>query len=407
MAEGGGCRIPLAMLPDGVLALVLSFGTVSGLVAASQVCQAWVMRGNRIDLWTSLGKAFEVAMPVSLGPQAGVRAGGVPGAGRQKRALRCTCSLFQSVGPPFSPSPSLSFSFSVVGVCFTTAAESWSGSNAKRTFLKSWAAAVKTDRLKHDATLSEAYTLFRMQDSVVRLRTLLRRRWGIIFRASSKLSSSSNSRRGSSSSNNNNCNNSVKKNSEETAPPSSPSSLTSAVAAGSNNSKEAGTYNTAIGGSAADSWRESGSVRWTFDVNHRHGIFEGNTLLNFAAVRCGRKKCVEFILWRMRADPEIPDYGGFTPLLNTAWRGDLPLLKQLLAAGARLDVEGVSRGVGPYGPLEWAERKNRPVTAAFLRSLSAKEAGGGGGGGGGGEDGVRKAESEGDASQTDVRVDAP
>lgn len=40
-----------------------------------------------------------------------------------------------------------------------------------------------------------------------------------------------------------------------------------------------------------------------------------------------------------------------------AWRGDLPLLKQLLAAGARLDVKGVSRGVGPHSPLEWAERK--------------------------------------------------
>lgn len=35
------------------------------------------------------------------------------------------------------------------------------------------------------------------------------------------------------------------------------------------------------------------------------------------AVRCGRKKCVEFILDRMGADTEIPDYGGFTPLLNT------------------------------------------------------------------------------------------
>lgn len=32
-------------------------------------------------------------------------------------------------------------------------------------------------------------------------------------------------------------------------------------------------------------------------------------------------------------------------------------MKQLLAAGARVDVEGVSRGEGPYDPLEWAERK--------------------------------------------------
>lgn len=55
-----------------------------------------------------------------------------------------------------------------------------------------------------------------------------------------------------------------------------------------------------------------------------------------------------------------------------AWRGDLPLLKQLLAAGARLDVEGVSRGVGPYGPLGWAERKVRPL-AFFFFCAGARE----------------------------------
>ena len=40
-------------------------------------------------------------------------------------------------------------------------------------------------RLKHDATLSEAYTQFRRQDSVPKLRSLLRRRWGITFQSSS------------------------------------------------------------------------------------------------------------------------------------------------------------------------------------------------------------------------------
>lgn len=45
------------------------------------------------------------------------------------------------------------------------------------------------------------------------------------------------------------------------------------------------------------------------------------------------------------------------PIATAAWRGDAPLLKQLLAVGARLDVRGVSRGQGPYGPLEWAELK--------------------------------------------------
>ncbi|CAM9689110.1 unnamed protein product [Laminaria digitata] len=62
-----------------------------------------------------------------------------------------------------------------------------------------------------------------------------------------------------------------------------------------------------------------------------------------------------------------------SPFVSLAWRGDVSLLKQLLAAGAGLEVQGVSRGQGPHGPLEWAELKNRPVTAAFLRSLAAKK----------------------------------
>eukprot|EP00752_Nemacystus_decipiens_P006038 g5451.t1 len=319
MAEGTACRLPLASLPDGALAHVLSFGEVPDLVVVNNVCRAWVLEGNRAELWTSLGKHFEVTMPVSLGPLGRTRGGG---ALRQKRALR-------------------------------------SAANAKRTFLKSWSAAVKMDRIKHDTTLSEAYTLFRMQDSVVRLRTLLRRRWGITFQA-----------------------------------PSTTGGF------GDTNTYVGKIETAADGGGAREVWRGSG--RWAFNVNHRHGIYEGNTILNFA-VRCGRKKCVEFILWRMGADTEIPDYGGFTPLINTAWRGDLPLLKQLLAAGAKLDVQGVSRGVGPHSPLEWAERKNRPVTAAFLRSIAEKEKGGGG------ASGSHKvnAKAEKGSSQTDVRVGAP
>eukprot|EP00903_Cladosiphon_okamuranus_P020122 g18478.t1 len=314
MAEAEACRFPLASLPDGALAHLLSFGEVPDLAVANNVCRAWVLEGNRADLWTSLGKHFEVTMPVSLRPLSGGGRG--TGAVRQKRALR-------------------------------------SAANAKRTFLKSWSSAVKMDRIKHDTTLSEAYGLFRMQDSVVRMRTLLRRRWGVTFQASPKPGSSS-------------------------------------VKVGIATED----------GSARDAWRGSG--RWAFNVNHRHGIYEGNTLLNFA-VRCGRKKCVEFILWRMGADTEIPDCGGFTPVLNTAWRGDLPLLKQLLAAGARVDVQGVSRGVGPHSPLEWAERKNRPVTAAFLRSLAEKEKGEGSATG----NSKMIPEVERGSSQTDVRVGAP
>ncbi|CAM9185598.1 unnamed protein product [Ectocarpus sp. 12 AP-2014] len=384
MAERATRHLPLAFIPDGALANIFSFVAVNDLLSANKVCRDWVLDGKRVDLWASLGKIFEVTMPVSLGPQTSQRAGGSNGAtaggGRGKRVLR-------------------------------------SGANAKRTFLKSYAAAVKSDRLKHDSTLSEAYTLFRMKDSVMRLRTLLRRRWGLTFHPSSKPDQNKRIENYESSSGSSS---SSRSSSGElglffpTATATSgylsgtPATLKARTNAGSDKDKARGTW--------------SGKARWSFNVDHRHGIFEGNTLLNFAAVRCGRRKCVEFILWQMGADTEIADYGGFTPLLNTgkpprprghfaslAWRGDAPLLKTLHAAGARLDVQGVSRGVGPFSPLEWAERKNRPVTAAFLRSLEAQEEGGSaeGAGPGRGKNGKSKAKAPKEPTHSDVRVGAP
>lgn len=58
----------------------------------------------------------------------------------------------------------------------------------------------------------------------------------------------------------------------------------------------------------------------------------------------------------------------------TAWRGDAPLLKQLLGAGARLDVQGVSRGEGPYSPLQWAERKVSGYLPAANSTVESMEA---------------------------------
>lgn len=92
--------------------------------------------------------------------------------------------------------------------------------------------------------------LFRMQDSVVRLRTLLRRKWGITFQASSKPSGG-----------------------------------------GSTNTNIVKVNSATDDGSARDVWRGSG--RWNFDVNHRHGIYEGNTMLNFA----GEKRLRMYLLY--------------------------------------------------------------------------------------------------------------
>lgn len=65
---------------------------------ANKVCRSWVLDGNRVELWASLGKSFEVTMPVSLGPQAGGR---IAVGGKGKRMLRFVPSreLFTPVSP--------------------------------------------------------------------------------------------------------------------------------------------------------------------------------------------------------------------------------------------------------------------------------------------------------------------
>lgn len=58
----------LAALPDVVLAHVLAFfPSVTDLMNAITVCRAWVIEGDRTELWKHLGKSFQVAMPSALG----------------------------------------------------------------------------------------------------------------------------------------------------------------------------------------------------------------------------------------------------------------------------------------------------------------------------------------------------
>ena len=105
------------------------------------------------------------------------------------------------------------------------------------------------------------------------------------------------------------------------------------------------------------------------DVDHAHSIMEGNTLLNLAA-RCGALNCARELHAR-GASLDTADWGGFTPLINAAWRGDERLARWLVAAGADATLRGSSQGRGPFTAAEWALRRGHPQLHKLL--LQAEE----------------------------------
>jgi hypothetical protein len=81
-------------------------------------------------------------------------------------------------------------------------------------------------------------------------------------------------------------------------------------------------------------------------TNYTTGMFEGHTLLNFAA-RYGQSKCVAALVADFHADVNIADDGGFTPLANAAYIGDMKSVAILLNAGADPSIKGRAHWTGP------------------------------------------------------------
>ena len=100
------------------------------------------------------------------------------------------------------------------------------------------------------------------------------------------------------------------------------------------------------------------------DINHNHSLLEGNTLLNLAA-RCGALNCVRELHARGAA-VDAADWGGFSALINAAWRGDDAMVRWLLQAGADATLRGSSQGRGPFTAAEWALRRGHGNVHAML-----------------------------------------
>jgi len=83
------------------------------------------------------------------------------------------------------------------------------------------------------------------------------------------------------------------------------------------------------------------------------------------AARCGAINCVRELHSRGAA-LDSADWGGFTPLINAAWRGDARMMRWLIDAGADLTLRGSSQGRGPFTAAEWALRRGHPQLLKLL-----------------------------------------
>jgi len=108
--------------------------------------------------------------------------------------------------------------------------------------------------------------------------------------------------------------------------------------------------------------------RRDFNVNARSDLLEGYSLLNLAA-RYGRFSCINYLLKKLHADPHTKDDGGFTPFLNACYRGDLAIVKLLLASGASINDCGCLRGGSPQSAWHWAQRSKYPSAAREVLQL--------------------------------------
>ena len=118
-----------------------------------------------------------------------------------------------------------------------------------------------------------------------------------------------------------------------------------------------------------------GERRFAFDVNYVSGVVcERNSCLNLSVIN-GRHKVVRWLMETKNTDIESSDRGGFTPLLNAAWGGNIKLVRFLMSKGC--DRKKIGRGhyskplAAPdfegHTAEGWAREKGHPEVADLIR----------------------------------------
>ena len=122
-------------------------------------------------------------------------------------------------------------------------------------------------------------------------------------------------------------------------------------------------------------------LSWPVQVDHQSGVlFEANPLLSLA-VLARRRKVATYLLAVVGASPNgVADRGGFTPLMDAAWSGDLALVRLLLVFGADPAATGHSHfsgGIKSSGPWHdaagWAAHRGHAEVVRHLREWAAAD----------------------------------
>ena len=118
-----------------------------------------------------------------------------------------------------------------------------------------------------------------------------------------------------------------------------------------------------------------GEEKFGFHVNHVSGVVcERNSILNLAVIH-GRYKVVRWLVETKGSDVESCDRGGFTPLLNAAWAGNIRLVRFLMSCGCDRTKLGRGHYTKPlaapdfqgYTAEGWARERSHPEVAELLR----------------------------------------
>jgi len=118
---------------------------------------------------------------------------------------------------------------------------------------------------------------------------------------------------------------------------------------------------------------QSAQVKFGFDINYISAlVLERNSLINMAVIS-SRVKILKWLVSKA-ADLESHDRGGFTPLLNAAWNGDVQTTRYILMLGANRGQIGITHSSKPFVPgfkgltaEGWARRKGFEALADEIK----------------------------------------
>jgi len=105
-----------------------------------------------------------------------------------------------------------------------------------------------------------------------------------------------------------------------------------------------------------------------FDVNWHGTLVEQNTLVTLAARSC-HPKTIKYLVEKLGAQIDTADVGGFTPLIMSAYRGNIAAVKTCLKLGADIYCSGRLRSGAPMSAEHWAAVKGHKEIFELLRTI--------------------------------------